>query len=139
MIFQFDQRLYYTFYDTGCNVLVCVWYAAIHALFEAAPEKINRMTERWIARGAVLDDLAIQDYEAVYRDLGLNVRYRNEHTDPSYQCGPAEFEHLCWKNGKMKHFTAGNGAGIVTYDPMGRSRTVATGFLESKRIFKVLL
>ena len=116
--------------------MVVFWYAVMNG-FEYSPEKGNRIVEWWTHRGWVTEALEIQNYNALYADLGLKVRYNDRWDLSTYVCEPDEFEHLCWVRGGTKHFTAGNGRGIVTYDPMGRSKTVAEGRLESKRIMRM--
>jgi hypothetical protein len=37
------------------------------------------------------------------------------------------------------HFVLGNGEGGVAYDPLGDSKTVALGALQSKRILKLIV
>ena len=64
------------------------------------------------------------------------------HRPGDYVCENDEFEILLWRlnrgQGKeWRHFVAGNGKGITTYDPWGVSLTATTGILDSKRIFKL--
>lgn len=58
-----------------------------------------------------------------------------------YMCKEGEFEVCRWTNPATDfgHFVGGDGGGNVIYDPIeGGSRTVREGYLESKRIFKII-
>lgn len=138
MILQIDSRLWWKVQDWGCNVLVAAWHAVRYGAYQFDPESFNRLCERWVHYGVTDEELTILNYETVYRHLGLPVDYTDRHESPDYRCGKNEFEHLCWQNGSMKHFTAGNGGGIVTYDPMGFSVTVRDGRIISKRIMRIV-
>jgi hypothetical protein len=119
-------------------MMVAIWFAVKYGRVEVSPEKINTLVEGWIHDGYLTDSILIKNYNAIYTDLGLPVEYRDEWSPTSYVCGADEIEHLCWKNGNMKHFTAGNGRGVLTYDPMGRAKTVREGVLDSKRIMRIV-
>lgn len=89
-------------------------------------------------------DCYIKYPEEIFGHIGIDVVYEG-HQPKDYQCENNQIEILCfirtyWSRVKhkyinYKHFTAGNGRGIVTYDPMGVSNAVRFGELESKRIF----
>ena len=138
MIFQTDPRLNWEIQSEGCNVMVCFWFGALKTNFEVSTDKINRFVDRWVRMNYLRADMLILDYNPIYRDMGLAVKYRDVWDPPDYVCADHEFEHLCFADDRGKHFTAGNGAGAVTYDPMKDARTIRDGHLDSVRIMEIL-
>jgi hypothetical protein len=62
---------------------------------------------------------------------------------PSYECKGGEFEILRYERptpGKVwSHFVLGNCGDGVEYDPLGESKTVAEGYVVSKRILQLVI
>lgn len=140
MIRQDDPRLNVfdpTFARNGCTVMCCHWAANKYLNTELTPRRIFRNAKRWIRNGWLTEDLYVVYWGAIMIDLNLNVTYLG-HLSPDYIPGADEFEFLKFVNGQVEHFAAGSGDGnnVVTYDPLGRSVTVANGHVINKRVFR---
>lgn len=117
--------------------MVVCWFLNKFLHTEWSTGKINDFFSEAVSKKLILSDGSIQNYNGIYLLGGLKVEYLNEHSSPDKICQPDEFEHLEWFWNES-HFTAGNGNGILTYDPMGESQTAKNGYLKSKRIFRRL-
>lgn len=123
--------------DEGCyvhcllfiaNMLTNRAFTAVHIARFLYPRFIEK---GWIKKNCyVLDPCAILAY------FGVPVTsVRKEAAD--YACSTFEREILHWEYALKgwHHFTVGNGAGVVTFDPWGVSVTATKGTLKSKRVF----
>ena len=100
-------------------------------------EKIVELIRYFISMKWIQEDMTILEWEKVIGYLtGMKVTYKG-HVDRGVNCEKNEREILQWYNPrtKFKHFTAGNGSGVCTYDSLGESVTVREGFVISKRVF----
>jgi hypothetical protein len=150
MILQRDQWIevnYPEIRDNGCYLFSIVWFAVMYEHISVSAQSIcEELYPRAVKRGYVGNEaypLWMINSEGVFGLLGMDVEYRG-HFPSDYQCKAGEFEILKYHHrmNDWDHFVAGNGQGIVTYDPWGAvapynySITVSEGVLESKRIFK---
>lgn len=67
------------------------------------------------------------------------VQWKKTYQTPDYRPKEGELEILRFERktgaGTLRHYVVGDGRGLVVYDPLGDSKTVRSGKLESKRIF----
>lgn len=144
MILQSDRRLSDDprWKKYGCNLCTCFWFANKYRGFQVSPAIMMNAAEVFIANSWMRNDFLIKNYNRIYNWLDLSVEYADVHSPPGYQCNQDEFEHLYferkWKGETIGHFVAGDGHGVVTYDPYGISNTVQYGKLMSKRIMRIL-
>lgn len=133
--------------DGGCYLFSLLWFAVVytHISIDAQfiCDDLYPMASKRHYIGKAGSPLWMLRPDMILRMCGLDVEYLG-HASADYQCGPGEFEILKFhhpQNG-WDHFVAGNGSGIVTYDPWGavapydHSLTVSEGTLESKRRFR---
>jgi hypothetical protein len=121
-----------------------VWFGVVynHVSLDAQSICENIYTTA-VKRKYMREDVYILRPDLILGMLGVDVEYRG-HMPADYVCKSGEFEILKYHHraNNWDHFVAGNGNGIVTYDPWGavepydHSITVSEGVLESKRIFK---
>lgn len=138
MIRQDDKRHRQEIQQWGCNLMTALWFVNKYTNLPISPEFDNDLYEKLLLKGWIDQEVSIKDYVRIYKYLGLLVTYHDIFDKPDYICKRGEFEHLHFVYGEQGHFTAGNGSGIVTYDPMGCARTVKYGKLKDKRIFKLI-
>lgn len=133
--------------DGGCYLFSLIWFGVVYGHVSVDAQFICEdlypmMTKRhYIGKEGV--PLFILRPDLILEMLGVDVEYRG-HMPADYVCKSGEFEILKYHHraNDWDHFVAGNGNGIVTYDPWGavdpydHSITVSEGVLESKRIFK---
>lgn len=85
------------------------------------------------------DDCYVTDPAALMR-LMTSVRWTVSKESKAYQPTPKEIEILRFERSDTTktwaHFVLGDGSGGVEYDPYGDSKTVRSGALVSKRIFR---
>ena len=105
---------------------------------------IMRAYDLLIRTNFMQEDCYMDDPVEVFTFMGLPMKSvmitHAGYIPASDQIEALRFQRSYWSREKMKqviygHFTAGNGTGIVTYDPAGNSNAVKYGKLESKRIF----
>jgi len=116
-----------------------VWLRNYDGVLSFDIETILVLGDSFRKHKLVSKEFYILDWEGLFNFFpSMNVLYTNRHETPDRMCKEGEFEILDWFNPQRgkRHFTAGNGRGYVTYDPMGESLTVKEGFLRSKRIFR---
>jgi len=96
---------------------------------------------------ALDDELYLNDPNVIARALGFRLRSKIRAGEASELAKPGELEFLWWynptrinpKTGKgYHHMTAGNGSGVVVFDSLGKSHTVAEGYIEAKRFIGVI-
>ena len=142
MILQTDPRLRKEVNEWYCYIMDMFWFANKYGRLAVSPEMINASYERYLYQKWIDIEAAVQNPEAIFRDMGLIVKYHDRHDPSDYICKATEFEILYFerqaKEKLFTHFTAGDGAGHVTYDSMGCAMTVRYGRLVSKRIFKLI-
>ena len=138
MIIQTHPVLWPVVQTHGCYLMVLIWYANQKVGLVVSPELINSLYDEFVRLSWMQVDCKIMRPQEILNRLGVRCRYTDKHEPVSRICGPREFEVLywLWPEEKREHFTAGDGYGHVTYDPMGESRTVRYGRLASKRIFE---
>ena len=130
----------------GCYYFSAAFLVSKHAGLMFEVSDLERLYDDAVARGIMSETCYVEQPGGLFSLLGLPARYTNTHEPPNRVCRPGEIEILCWERprpekgptGRWRHFTAGDGQGHVTYDPMGRARTVLEGKLVSKRIFSII-
>ena len=141
MILQIDKRLRVDpwWEVSGCGVMAVFYFVNKFTNYPFDTETILILGDAFKKHDLVTKEFYINNWEGLFNFFpSMEVIYTNRHETPDRLCRDGEFEILDWYNPttKKRHFTAGNGHGYVTYDPMGQSRTVREGFLRSKRIFQ---
>lgn len=142
MIWQTNENLNKQINDWGCYWMALIWHASrIHRMVLDA-ERLLHMYDRHSQMGWMTRNCFILNPTAILRDMGVKSMMTTDDTltEPwklpaSYICSPQEFEVLEWRY-EEGHFTAGDGKGNLTYDPMGISRTASNGKVVSKRVFR---
>lgn len=142
MIRQDDERLIHQYHLGGCYLFSLLWWVNVLRNFPFSTELLNDLHATLTKHRMMEEDCTVLRPEDVlsYFDLEAKILWdKNNHhrQPPSRICHPDQFECLEWFNPKTGygHFTAGNGLGMVTYDPLGKSNTAEHGYLKSKRIF----
>lgn len=141
MILQIDPRLKSdpAWAENGCALMSCFFFVNKFTNYPFDPKAILTLGQFFRENHLVEKDLRILDWERIFNFFpSMYVHYTDRHEPPSRMCHDKEFEILQWYNPRtgLKHFTAGNGYGYETYDPLGTSVTVKEGFLQTKRIFR---
>ena len=115
-----------------------LWYANKFTNLQVEPSTVSEeMFLLFMRHGWMTEQAYIQNPQAILNWCGVNCTYTGRHEPPERQCEDDEFEILYWKHPEVGgHFTAGDGAGRVTYDPWGVSKAASEGTLISKRIFR---
>ena len=135
MILQDHPKLIAPIRESGCGFLSIIWHAVrLRKLLISDVDYINTLYGKIVPMGYMNEKCFIHDWEGVFRECKLPVKYTQRHEDPERVCAKGEIEILRYPG----HFVAGNGQGVVTYDSYGESNAVANHPLHSKRIFKVL-
>ena len=135
MILQNNPELAEGIRESGCGFLSIIWHAVRkRKLVISEVEDINILYDEIVPMGYMNAKCFIHNWEGVFRQCGMPVRYTQRHEDPERMCAPNEIEILRYPG----HFVAGNGQSVVTYDSYGESNAVANHPLHSKRIFEVL-
>ena len=138
MILQTDSRLREEIQTDGCYYMSILFLVNKYTGLKMSAEFIDSVFDVLVALGYMSEQCYVLDPEEMFRHLGLRVKYTDQHESPSKVCNPGQIEILYFMGPVGGHFTAGNGTGIVTYDPWGVSRAVSEGKLISKRIFRRL-
>lgn len=125
------QRLMKTLGEYGCYFLSLVRMAEgiTQKRIDAVDVYLDALEKKWTdGEVTMLDPSAILDYMT-----GIKFSVRKENAD--YQAKDGEYEVLLYTNGAYNHFVLGDGNGGTAYDPLGDSRTAASGRITGKRIF----
>jgi len=146
MIRQDDSRLRKEINKWGCYYMCILYFANKYVGWEHSIADIDSNYYKEFRLDGWMDrECTILRPDAIFGYFGLVTRIKidehHKHKQPPHvMCRADEFEVLLWHNPKtgFGHFTAGNGTGIRTYDPLGESNTATHGYLESKRIFRML-
>ena len=142
MILQTDRRLRPEINTFGCYFMSILFLANKYAKVPLSTVVIGKIFNDCVEMGYILNSKGysafIQNAEGIFKHLGLDCKYTNNHEPPKRNCSKNEFEILCLQNSKgKKHFVVGDGKGHIAYDPMGTSSIDYK--LKSKRIFKRVL
>lgn len=143
MILQTDPALNATLplmEPNGCAVLLPFWTANRLNGYFVNRNVITHKIELWQGRGWVDEELYINKWAEIHRDLGLSVRYHG-HADPELEIGSDQFAYGYWYSvvTGYHHFTSiDNDSKLPTYDPLGVSRTANTGTLQTIRLFTII-
>ena len=141
MILQTDDRLNKSINKYGCYFMSIVFLVNKHTGLKLSIPIIERLYRECCELGYIEDSnkrkAFIWNAEAVFKHLGLEVKYNDRHDPANYVCHTEEIEILCIRVGEnwTKHFVVGDGYGHVAFDPMGISDIRK---LDSNRVFKVL-
>jgi hypothetical protein len=117
--------------ESGCYFLAMLFLA----------ERITAKKIDPVALFVLCNEKGIVDKDGTILDAGkvmstlTDLHFDAKKCTPDYLAQPGEFEVLVFSNEKYTHFVAGDGKGGVACDPLGSSRTVATGKIVNKRIF----
>lgn len=143
MISQNHPQLMAPANEYGCYLMSIAWHLWAQGVKEWTTDLLNAFVTSCIEHDYCTPQLFVNVPSGCFFVGGLKVSYRDEWTSRDYRCRPDELEILRWTrprpDGEWVHFVAGNGRGVVTYDPWhGGARTVRDGVLADKRIFRVL-
>jgi hypothetical protein len=138
MILQVSPGIRDEIAEGGCYFMSLLWWAVILENLSFSVDSINLLYRIFVEKKFMKADGTVLDPTSMYRYLGVRAKYLDKWEVPDYCCQQNQFEILRFGRGELKHFTAGNGFGVVTYDPMGISRTATEGKLLDKRIFERL-
>lgn len=132
MILQTNDRLNTQIQKYGCGVMSLLFHAARYETIRIdGVRDIERIYKELLTAKIIKRDCYIRSWAALAHHVGFHgASARFEGAD--YICQPGEIEILRFQG----HFTAGNGSGVVTYDPWGRSKA-ATKPLKDKRIITI--
>lgn len=136
MILQRDERALPAIQEYGCYYMSILFLANKLTNIPLGFPFINDFYERCEERVFIKDNF-IQDPAAIFHSLGMDVIYLG-HINSEYICKPDELEILHFIYQDKHHFLPGDGHGQPTYDPWGCSKTVQTGELKNKRVFKLI-
>lgn len=144
MILQSSPQMQtFPFAESGCFAMSYMWYISKRGKLPDSPLGITvellQMIMTYDIRGEVppIDDQCyVHNPDALAQWFGVKVLKPTRFEDPFYVCETGEEEILVFRHGEYVHACGGNGEGEVTYDPLGYSRTVKYGHLESKRIIQ---
>ncbi len=144
MILQIDSRWENpSMHDNGCHVLSeCFLVNRIGNIpmsidiIEAMILKLQGMTAP-NGKPAIDTELTVNDPDAIVTYFGLHYTKYARLEGPLYICGHGEQELLHWSRPgvTVTHWTTGDGAGNVAYDPEGYSLSVSQGKMFEKKIF----
>lgn len=131
----------FPFKDNGCFAMSALWYVAMRGklpgtasgiMMEIMKMQLNAVTHNIVP--AISADCYVNSYDRVAQWFGIKVYKPARHESSKYICKGNEEEILVYVHNNFTHAVVGNGYGIVTYDPLGYSKTVQFGYLDSKRI-----
>lgn len=125
------QKTMKTLGEYGCYFLSLVHLAEniSRKRIDAVEAYLNALERKWMdGEATMLNPVAV-----LGSMTGLTFSVRKESAE--YRVKDDEYEVLLFTNGTYNHFVLGDGTGGVAYDPLGDSRTVATGKCIGKRIF----
>lgn len=131
----------------GCALMAVVGaVSTLHPHRHITPSEIRKLYSEARRSGVMGEHCFIQDWTGVFRLFGVAVAYHG-HKAPAWLPGQGWLEIVEWKHNELDftHFTLGGDAQRHPfYDPWGAadpyftSRSVAEGYINSKRAFKVL-
>ena len=142
MILQCDSRFKTPLMATnGCHIMVPLWYANKLYNVQLSPEIIDTMV-RYLQQTlskrnglpCITSTLLVNDHDAIGEYFGMPIIKEARFDSIKYLCASGEYEMILWRHGAYSHATAGNGNGVVTYDPLGESFSVANGVQSAKII-----
>lgn len=136
MILQNDRRLNIKIQKYGCYFMSMLFLANMFKGIELSIEKIEQIYNECISKNFMNINCYISNPDKILTYLGLSCEYNNRHDSAFYKCNRNEIEILCIKYPTYKHFVVGDGNGNILYNPMGL--TAPNGYIESKRVFKLL-
>ena len=138
MILQKDNRLNGNINSFGCYFMSILFHCnkRLNLMFSAGI--IEGIYREVINKGYMEKDCYIKNPSAIFKHLGLKVRFTEAHEPPDRDCAENEIEILAFKYKTYTHFVVGDGYGHVAFDPLGMSNSVRLGRLHSKRIFILL-
>jgi len=137
MILQRDLRLNEAIHKKGCYYMDILFLSNKYTNCELSCGSILDVYNICIDGGWMDEDCYINDPQAIFGFMGLQVYYYDRHDPPFMMCKKDEIEILRFQYINWTHFVVGDGASHVTYDPYGTSKAVRLGQLMDKRIFKI--
>ena len=143
MILQRHPDLNLNIRERGCYYMSILYHVEQIRGLDFDADFINTAYQLLVNRRDMEKNCYILRPDAIFEYFGVEVRYTNQHEPPNRICGPHELEILKFVYERpgikpWEHFVAGDGWGGLVYDPWGKSRAVAHGYLANKRIFKRL-
>ncbi len=143
MILQRHPDLNLQIRERGCYYMSILYHVSNMRHMSFSASSVNVFYNLLVNLGYMEKDCYILRPDAIFDYFGMQVRYTNQHEPPERCCAPGEIEILKFVYERpgvkpWEHFVAGNGWSEVVYDPWGKSKAVAHGYLKDKRIFKVL-
>ena len=139
MILQTDKRLNKSINKYGCYFFCILFLGVKYTKYPLSTGKILDLYLLSVDSGYMDDECYIEDPDGIFFLLGLLTKYTGKHESRYYSCGRRDIEILKYerKDGSP-HFVVGNRYGKVAFDPMGTSKAVRDGYLQSKRIFRLV-
>lgn len=143
-IYQNDPEFNAEIREFGCCFMSLLWlidhkknldlmtHEGVTALFNQAKRDRILGDECFLQNPQGLCDYFISSGKILYKGWAPS----------NYKCSDSEVEQLVfhWEEKGYTHFVAGNGSGLVIYDPINYggqgSNTVKYGYLESKRVYQ---
>lgn len=133
MILQTNKQLHREINKNGCAFMAALFHAVRQGKIEIDSTKdINELFDTAVSLRTMSKNSYVKDWDGLFDLFNLPVQYTGRHEPPEKECEDNQIELLHFEG----HFTAGNGKGIVTYDPWGISNA-AQGPLLDKRIFTI--
>lgn len=127
--------------EQGCAALSALWYVSKRNKLPSSIEDVENDILHMVfaemhyqSKAPISESCFVQTYDGIAEWYGIKVIREAKNERPSYHCKDDEEEILEWYYDTAIHFTAGNGKGIVTYDPLGYWRGFPSATLLSKRI-----
>ncbi|MHA2065529.1 MAG: DUF261 family protein [Candidatus Thorarchaeota archaeon] len=137
MILQRDMRLNASINKYGCYYMSILFLCNKYRNVELSTGMINELYVIFQDTGWMDNECFINDPQAIFGYMGLQVYYYDRHDPPFYKCKKDEIEILRFQYVAWKHFVVGDGLSHVTYDPYGTSKAVRLGELRDKRVFRI--
>ena len=125
----------------GCFYLSTLWHVSTRLPISLDTSAIKILLALWDLsartfneKPPVSSDCYVNSYDRVAKWFGIIPIRPAAKARIEYLCAPDECELLVFEYKGSTHCTAGNGSGIVTYDPIPYSPFVIHGRLIGKRI-----
>ena len=147
MILQTDKRLEQerpSIRTFGCAFMSMAYFANKYLGYELGVNELVAAYDDCVEVRIMNSDCFIQSWHGLAEYFGFEImKQAPVHRPRDYKCDNDEFEILLWRlsrgqDKEWRHFVAGSGKGVTTYDPWGVSLTATTGVLNSKRILKLV-
>ena len=116
----------------GCLWFVWLSYGSQYGGHAYKPEDFEFLYKWHVDQGWMKDDCWIVDPDKILKDLGVDMPGWVSEVDLDYEMPPTKgrvLEALKYERPGYGHWVRGNGHRVITFDPIGRCKTVAEGEL----------